>query len=93
MPLINLPPGCRQVRMEDGTLYRASREGGHITVSDSHAKAIDSLRGNGDGGLLHATAGEYGARSKSGRWCQACRRLWYAWAAQCPRCGGETVPE
>jgi hypothetical protein len=87
VPKVSLPPGCRSIAMEDGTRYVAEREGGHITVSDSHAKDIDKIRGNGEGGLIHATAGSYGSGGK-GRTC--CGRIWYAFTKTCPKCGQET---
>lgn len=95
MSRLNLPPGCRSIRMEDGTRYVAAREGGHVEVADQHVSLINGMRGNGEGGLLNAGFRDFGVttKGKSGRWCQQCRRLWYAWAKVCPRCGTDTVPE
>lgn len=77
--------------MEDGTLYRATRPGGKITVSDEHAKDIDKLRGNGEGGLLHASFREYGTAS-GGRICSCSATIYYEWTKTCPKCGQETKP-
>lgn len=92
MPRMNLPPGNRSVQMEDGTRYVASRQGGHVEVSDQHARDIDKLSGNGDGGLLHAVAGAYGAGTGGpSRTCERCGFRGYAFTLTCPRsfCGGE----
>lgn len=96
MKQVQLPPGCRSLRFQDGTRVVASREGGRVTVSDSHAHAIDAMPGNGVAGLVTGNTGTYvvGAK-KNGRWCKTCQpaRLWNAWSAKCPRCGAATEPE
>lgn len=94
MPVVNLPPGCRSLRMEDGTRYVAPRSGGTVTVSDSHAAAIDRIPGNGTAGLVSAGFREFGTR-KGGRQCTGCGRIYYAWTTVCPRaaCGAATEPE
>jgi hypothetical protein len=91
---VNLPPGCRSLRLEDGTRYVAAREGGSVTVSDSHAAAIDRMDGNGTAGLVTGKYRVFGA-GKNGRWCFSCvpARLWNAWNDVCPRCGEPTQPE
>jgi hypothetical protein len=91
---VNLPPGCRSLRMEDGTRYTAAREGGKVTVSDSHAAAIDRMDGNGTAGLVTASFRAFGG-GKNGRWCKSCQpaRLWNAWNLTCPRCNAPTEPE
>jgi hypothetical protein len=92
MPVVNLPPGCRSLQMEDGTRYVAPRTGGRVTVADDHASAIDRLSGNGDAGLVgRAAFHEYAAVKKAGRWCRRCNRLWYPWRTEC--CGQATEPE
>jgi hypothetical protein len=93
MPWITLPPGCRRLTFADGSKPAVANWRGRAEVTESQAKMIDSMRGNGEGGLIHGQAGEYGVTGKAGRWCQDCRRLWYAWAIRCPRCGTETTPE
>jgi len=92
---VNLPPGCRSLQMEDGKRYVAARAGGHVTVSDSHARAIDAMDGNGTAGLVTAGFREYGSRGKAGRVCTGCGRVYYAWTLQCPRpaCMAATEPE
>lgn len=96
MKQVNLPPGCRSLRFEDGTRVVARREGGMVTVSDDHARAIDAVPGNGVAGLVTGNAGTYFGRGPAnGRRCVACQptRLWYAWTERCPRCDAATVPE
>ena len=95
MPLVNLPPGCGALKMQDGKRYVAGRPGGTVQVSDSHAKAIDAMSGNGTAGLVSAAFRVFGSSPRAGRWCHACQpaRLWNAWNHECPRCGAATDPE
>jgi hypothetical protein len=97
MPVqVNLPPGNSQVRMYDGTVYKAGRPGGRITVDNAeHAKAIDAMGGNGTAGLLNASGAVYGAVRKPGRICTRCGFHAYPWSLECPRpgCGAPTEPE
>lgn len=96
MPVVNLPPGCKGLQMEDGTRYRAGREGGTVSVSDSHAMAIDRIPGNGTAGLVTGQfRGFTQGGVKNGRWCLTCQpaRLWNSWNADCPKGHGPTVPE
>ena len=96
MPYVNLPPGCRALKMEDGTRYVAGRTGGRVEVADGHAAAIDRLSGNGDAGLVgRAGFHEFASGRKAGRWCTNCQpaRLWQPWSALCPRCGAPTESE
>jgi hypothetical protein len=92
--VVNLPPGCRSLQMEDGKRYVASRAGGKVTVSDDHAAAIDRIPGNGTAGLVTGQFREYGG-GKNGRWCVTCQpaRLWQPWSLSCPRCGAATESE
>jgi hypothetical protein len=92
---VNLPPGCRSLRMEDGTRYVAAREGGSVTVADGHAAAIDRMDGNGTAGLVTGAFRVFGSNPKTGRWCRVCQpaRLWNAWNHTCPKCGAATEPE
>jgi hypothetical protein len=89
---VNLPPGCRSLKLEDGTRYVAPREGGRVTVTDDHARAIDRMPGNGTAGLVTGMAG-FALGTKKGRWCAPCHRVWNAWSELCPRCGLPTEPE
>ncbi len=92
MRQVNLPPGCKSLLMQDGKRYVAAREGGKVTVSDEHAKAIDKVPGNGTAGLVSANGGFYApAGGKPGRVC--CGRTWYAFTKICPKCGAATEPE
>jgi hypothetical protein len=96
MPVVNLPPGCSSLRMQDGTRY-AGREGGHVNVADEHAPHVRREVG-GDAGLT----GHGGSRSfigtRAGRYCPVCAFLANSWSAECPRCARRgvvtlTVPE
>ena len=82
---VNLPPGCRSLRMEDGTRYVAAREGGSVTVADGHAAAIDRMDGNGTAGLVTGQYRVFGGGG-NGRWCWECTpaRLWNAWNRSLP---------
>lgn len=98
MPKVNLPPGCAQLKFADGDPrpVRATRPGGSVVVSDERARMIDSMTGNGEGGLVHAAFREYGDSTRSpGRVCTRCGFKAYAWSLTCPRssCGAGTVPE
>jgi len=95
MPYITAPPGCRQLAFADGGKPVQVDRRGRAYVSDERAKMINSMRGNGEGGLINGLAGEFLKTAKTGRWCTGCTppRLWNAWNTTCPRCGAETVPE
>jgi hypothetical protein len=92
---VNLPPGCRSLKMEDGTKYVAAREGGTVTVADSHAAAIDRMDGNGTAGLVTGAFRVFTSGRRNGRWCRVCQpaRLWNAWNLTCGKCGSATEPE
>jgi len=88
---VNLQPGCSGFNMQDGTSY-TGRPGGHVTVSDEHAKAIRWNVG-GDAGLTGHAGFRQFIGTKNGRWCQPCRRVWNRWNSVCVKCGAETIPE
>ena len=91
---IPLPPGNAGLRMQDGTHYRADREGGTVTVSDEHAPHVRREVG-GDAGLVGYGAFRSFMGTKAGRWCPSCPgfRIWNRWNTTCPKCGADTVPE
>lgn len=89
---IPLPPGNAGLRMEDGTHYRADREGGTVTVSDEHAPHVRREVG-GDAGLVGYGAFRSFMGTRDGRWCRACRRVWNRWNLVCVKCGQDTIPE
>lgn len=89
VPYINLPPGNKQLRFPDDSVAR--RENGKAFVTDAQGAMINSMRGNGEGGLINGQPGVYGASGRPGRTC--CGRLYYAFTKVCPKCGGETSPE
>lgn len=97
MPYVNLPPGCKQLAFADGGRPAVGdRAGGRAEVSDSRARMIDQMSGNGDAGLVgRATFHEFTTGTRAGRWCTTCQpaRLWNAWNQTCPRCGAATEPE
>jgi hypothetical protein len=96
MPKVQLPPGCSSLRFADGMPpAKAARPGGYVNVSDERARAIDSMSGNGDAGLVTGRFRVFGSSPKAGRWCRNCQpaRLWNAWNDVCPRCGAPTEPE
>lgn len=84
MPYVNLPPGNFRLAFPDGSLAR--RENGKAFVTDEQAKMINSMRGNGEGGLINGQPGERGAAGGAPGW-SCCGGLWYAWSPACPRCG------
>ena len=84
---VQLPAGCYGIEAADGTKYTA-KPGGHVEVSDRHAKAIQKSQ-HQTIGMLNGRQGFY-IGTKKGRWCKGCRRLWQAWSIECPRCGGAT---
>lgn len=91
MPYVNAPPGNKQLSFADGGPV-ARRENGRFFVSEERAKMINSMRGNGDGGLLNASGAEYGAGGEGGRICRCSATLYYDWTKTCPRCGEDTEP-
>lgn len=93
MPIVNAPPGMRQARMYDGTVYKADRATGHMNVdNEAHARAINQMSGNGDAGLLNGAFRVFGG-SKTGRVCPCSLTIWNAWTTECPKCGEPTQPE
>ena len=92
MVQVNLPPGCKSLAMEDGTRYTASRGGGTVNVTHSHAVAINKMPGNGDAGLVTAHFRAFGG-TKAGRTCPCSLTVWNSWTKICPRCGEATTPE
>ena len=88
---VNLPPGCSGFTMADGTQYKG-REGGRVTVADSHASYIQRQVG-GDAGLVGSAQFREFTGTKDGRWCAACNFLAQRWSVCCPRCGRDTIPE
>lgn len=89
---IPMPPGAAGFRMQDGTHYRADREGGTVTVSDEHAPHVRREVG-GDAGLTGHGSFRSFMGTRTGKWCKACRFLAQGWAASCPKCGGDVIPE
>ena len=61
MPIVNAPPGLRQIKMYDGTVYPVDRASRRMNVDNpEHAAAIDAMSGNGTAGLLTAQFREFG---------------------------------
>lgn len=88
---VALPPGCSGFTGADGSKDLARKPGGTVELSDDHAARLAGSR-NVASGLISLNAGTRLA-TKAGRRCPACRFLAQGWSAECPRCGGATVPE
>jgi hypothetical protein len=84
---VRLPDGCSSLKLEDGTKYRAGRQGGTVDVEPQHARAID--RHYGSLGIMRGGM-TFSIGTKTGRFCEPCGREWNAWNELCPRCGGST---
>lgn len=90
MTKFRLPKGARNVKMEDGTVYRSTgayRNGRVIEVDNPrHAAKIAEM--NAHEGFLAGNVGE--SVRAPGRECETC--AFQAWKYQkvCPRCGGPT---
>jgi hypothetical protein len=91
MPQINLPPGNRRLTFADRSKPVNADRWGHATVTDEQARMINSMTGNGEGGLINALGGEYGPGAVGGRTCTCSATIYYEWTKVCPRCGEETT--
>lgn len=87
MTQVRLPDGCSSLKLEDGTKYRAGRQGGTVDVEPEHARAID--RHYGRLGIMRGGM-TFSIGTKTGRFCGVCNRTWNAWNFHCPRCGEGT---
>jgi hypothetical protein len=80
------PTGCTGFTMEDGTVYRATRDG-HVNVENpAHIEA--ALKNPlADG---HIALAKFHGAGVSGASCTGCGFVAFAWqtSAPCPRCGG-----
>lgn len=92
MPEINLPPGNRRLKFADHSDPVTADRWGHATCTDSQAKMINSMTGNGEGGLINALGGVYGPGAQGGRICSCSATIYYEWTKTCPRCGEDTTP-
>ena len=94
MTRVNLPPGCAGFKAQDGTRYVA-KPGTFVDVADHHMAALK----NNDyaiAGLVDAGAEKLFIRKgPEGKWCPhcPCNTIYHGWKKECPKCGGETVPE
>jgi rubrerythrin len=86
------PTGCTGFTMEDGTVYRATRDG-HVNV-DNPAHVEAALRNPLADGAITA-AKFHGAGLKESYACDTCGFSAFAWqaSASCPRCGGTIEKE
>jgi hypothetical protein len=91
MPIINLPPGNKQLAFADGSPKARADHRGRAYVTDEQAKMINSMRGNGEGGLINALGGEYGPGAQGGRICGCGPTIYYEWTKTCPKCGQATT--
>lgn len=94
MPRVSLPTtgkktGAFGLEFPDGYKTPRVRPGGSVEVDDYHARQI---RGSSNARLGLISSGQaLSIGTRKGRWCDACRRIWQAWSARCPKCDGETV--
>jgi hypothetical protein len=87
---VRLPDGCSSLKLEDGTKYRAPKQGGVVDVEPQHARAI--TRHYGSLGIM--TGGmTWTLGTRRGRICRACSRTWNVWSLVCPKCGEPTEEE
>jgi hypothetical protein len=86
---VNLPPGCYGFDAKDGTRYNANRPGGHVTVDDRHARAINQGQYGQQDFISAKGAQSFG--TKAGQLCESCGRTWNAWNSVCPKCDIPTV--
>jgi hypothetical protein len=91
VPKVNLPPGNKRLTFADGSEPVNANRRGHAVVTDAQAKMINSMRGNGEGGLINALGGEYGPGAVGGRVCTCSATIYYEWTKTCPKCGAETT--
>jgi hypothetical protein len=84
-----LPPGCQGFTTAGGETLRPNSNG-TITLEDHHASR---LKASAHKSIGLVTSQSFRLGTKTGRWCSACKRLWQAWSATCPRCGDETHAE
>lgn len=84
-----VPVGCTGVTMEDGTVYRANREGHMVIEDQGHVSAM--LR-NSDG---FVTEQKFSAPKVAGTRCSSCGFGGFSFhlSAPCPRCGGAMEAE
>lgn len=81
--LVQLPPGCAGLDPGGGQRpIMADRPGGHVTISDAHADALNEQPGNGTAGVVNGRPGMVLATRKGQR-CPACDRRWQAWTTEC----------
>lgn len=86
---VNLPPGCYGFEAKDGTKYTAGRPGGHVTVDDRHASAINTGQYGQNDFISAKGAQSFG--TKAGQLCASCGRIWNAWTTTCSKCDVPTV--
>jgi hypothetical protein len=90
MTQVRLPNGCSSLKLEDGTKYRAAKQGGVVDVESRHARAIS--RHYGSMGIMSGGM-TFRIGTKRGRVCSPCGRTWNAWSSFCPKCGAATEEE
>jgi len=86
-----MPPGCDGFRdRRTGRAIDKNRDG-FVTLDDDDARRLKKSFHNGVG--LIETTERFSIKTKNGRWCVNCRRLWHSWSSVCSKCGADTVPE
>jgi hypothetical protein len=91
MTRINLPPGAYGLSLGSFKTKRV-KPGTSVNVDDPKILKLIKNCSNTELGIL-SDKELVGIKTKNGRWCQECRRLWQTWSKTCPKCSRETVPE
>jgi hypothetical protein len=89
-----LPPGCLGFKADDGTRYVA-KPGTSVDVAEHHMAALKNQQ-YASAGLVDAGAEKMFIKGgPEGRWCPGCpcNTIHHSWTRNCPKCGGETIPE
>jgi hypothetical protein len=88
---INLPEGCYGLSLA-GFKTPKVKPGSSVDIDNPRVLRLIRNSSNGELGILsHREL--VSIRTKSGRKCEPCNRIWQAWTKVCPKCGAETVPE
>jgi hypothetical protein len=99
MVRVNLPEGCMGFSDGDQRFMAERGAGSFVNLDDTDPvgrRALEKLRKQdyASAGLVDAGPEKFfPVKGPDGKWCADCRFLAHAWAAVCPRCGRDTVPE
>jgi hypothetical protein len=95
LPRVFLPKGCAGFADGDRKYMAVNGPGSYVNLEDGSPQLRKLANQDyAQAGLVDAGPEKfYTIRQNDGRWCVECRFLGHRWATQCPRCGGDTVPE